>query len=369
MMVVNHAGNHLLDVHFQTGSPMAVLVFIGSFAPVVFFFATGFGVAISSSGAPNMFSVVQKAALLFVADQFFFWRLGYGFGLDFLGFIALASVLSSWLMTRPRRFALACLAITVIAALRFGLGPRLATISLGAWGDWLIGVRAVPNISYPFAPWMALPMFGLAVGLRYPFRVASEASARRWRQGSLVVAAVLFCLSAGAAAVGASFFRWGSMGWGFFVLSFAVIALVGWLSMVIARSWPRIAGWLSIRGVASFAVVPVHYAAIDLAEAVIGNRLTQGEFIVAAVVLVVVSFVLSKLFSTAVQRLVASGHAAVAIGLACIALACGLALYAAALDQPGARMALMVVGQLAIAGLLGFRAIKRVGRSVKPALP
>lgn len=369
MMVVNHAGNHLLDTQLQRGGPMAVLVFIGSFAPVVFFFTTGFGAAISRSGTPNMFSVLQKAALLLVADQFFFWRHGAGFGLDFLGFIALASVLSSWLMTRPRPFAAACLAIAVIAALRFGLGPRLATVSLGAWGDWLIGVRAVANVSYPFSPWMALPMFGLAVGLRYPSGEVSESAARRWQLGSLAAAAVLLCLSAGAAAVGASFFRWGSMGLGFFLLSFAVIALCGWFSMVGARSWPRVARVLSIRGVASFAVVPVHYVAIDLTEAMIGHRLTQGEFIVTAVVLVVISFALSKLVATAVRRLVAPGHVVVAIGLACITFACGLALQLAALDQPGGRMALMVLGQLAIAGLLGFRAIKRVDRAVKPAVP
>ena len=159
------------------------------------------------------------------------------------------------------------------------------------------------------------------------------------------------------------------MGWGFFLLSFAVIALFGWLSMVVARSGPRVASWLSIRGVASFAVVPVHYVAIDLAEAMVGHRLTQGEFIAAAVVLAVISFALSKLIATAVQRLVAPGHAGVAIGLVCITLACGLALHVASLDQPRARMALMVLGQLAIAGLLGFRAIKRVDRAVKPALP
>jgi hypothetical protein len=47
-------------------------------------------------------------------------------------------------------------------------------------------------------------------------------------------------------------------------------------------------------------------------------------------------------------------------------------LHLVAADRPAERMALMAFGQLAIAGLLGFRATKRadrVDRAVKPAAP
>jgi len=316
-----------------------------------------------------MYPVLQKAALLFVADQFIFWRSGVAFGLDFLGFIALASVLASWVATRPHRFGLACIAIGAIAVVRFGLGPRVGAAGHGAFADWLVGVGGAANISYPFAPWMALPMLGLAVGMRYPTNAAPASVVRHWRWGSLAAAVVFLCLSAGAAAVGASFFRWGTMGAGFFVLCFGVIAALGWLSAVTAGALPRAASLLGLRGVASFAVVPVHYAVIDLADALIGRRLSEGEFVVTAIVLVVVSCGLSKVFAKAVQRLVAQGQAALAFGLIGIALVCAIGLLLASPQQSAERLALMVGGQLAIAGLLGFRAIKRVGQSIKPALP
>ena len=97
LMIANHAGVRVLAPAHASAGRSGALVFLGSFAPVVFFFATGFGIAVSSRRAERAgaawWSVLWKAALLVVADQFFFWRAGHAFGLDFFGFIALATVL------------------------------------------------------------------------------------------------------------------------------------------------------------------------------------------------------------------------------------------------------------------------------------
>lgn len=46
LMVVNHVGYKTLDPHQLNGSLAGNLVFIGSFAPVIFFFVTGVGYGI-----------------------------------------------------------------------------------------------------------------------------------------------------------------------------------------------------------------------------------------------------------------------------------------------------------------------------------
>jgi len=78
-MVVNHAGLHWLSARDAEVSLSGALVFLGSFAPVVFFFVTGFGTALSSAGrvrpAP-LGPLFARSGLLIVADQFFAWPYG-----------------------------------------------------------------------------------------------------------------------------------------------------------------------------------------------------------------------------------------------------------------------------------------------------
>jgi hypothetical protein len=361
-MVVNHAGYRLLEENLQHSGPMAALLFISSFAPVIFFFVTGFGVGVSREArgaAPQMVAVLQKAGLLFIADQFLYWRHGVAFGLDFLGFIALAAVLCTWVATRPNRFAIACTAFAVIFLVRFVFGPRLNALDLGPWMRFLIGVGDVAHVSYPFSPWMALPALGLAVGLRYPQRAATLDIKNVWNWVSLVVAGLFLALSAGAYLIGASFFRWGTMGLGFFVMSFAMVAVIGWFSIQFSAVWPRVSDAIGIRGVASFAVVPVHYVGIDVAAVAVGRHLSQGEFLVCAAVLITLSYGLSKFIAAAVQRVVKASQPAIAIGMLCIVLICALVLLFSTDTSTNLRMLMMVFGQLAICGLFVFIPVRR----------
>ena len=361
-MIVNHAGYRLLEDNLQRGGPMAALLFISSFAPVVFFFATGFGIGVSrqTKGAPpQMLAVLQKAGLLFIADQFLYWRSGVAFGFDFLAFIALASVLCSWVALQSSRFVIACVAIAVISVARFGVGPKISMINLDPLMSFLIGVGGITHISYPFSPWMALPALGLAAGLRYPNAAASLTQKSVWVWVSLAVALLFLILSGGAYFAGASFFRWGTMGSGFFAMSFAVIATVGWGAIKFSIALPRASAVLGLRGVASFAVVPVHYVAIDIAASIIGRRVSQEEFFVGAVMLILLSYCLSNLIATVAQRAVGVGGTALASGLVGTVLLCAFVLLFTTTVSTDVRMALMVFGQLAICGLLVFISRRR----------
>jgi len=91
-MVVNHAGLRWLSPRDAESSLSGAMVFLGSLAPVVFFFVTGFGTALSAAGrlrpAP-LGPLFLRSALLVVADQFFAWPYRTPWVLDFFSFIGL----------------------------------------------------------------------------------------------------------------------------------------------------------------------------------------------------------------------------------------------------------------------------------------
>lgn len=373
LMIVNHAGNELLAPGFAHTGPGAIAVFLGSFAPVVFFFGTGFGVAVASVASgrpPQMRSVFLKAVLLFLADQLAYWRFGVPLGLDFLGFIAIAMLLAAWVATAPRRFGIACAIIVAVTLLRFGLGPRIADVWRGALIDWVIGVHGVSGTSYAFGPWIVLPMLGLAIGLRYPVQAgAASAARRRWLRSSLLAAVLLFGLSAVAFVTGASFYRWSTMGLGFFALSLAMAAALGAASMATAAAWPPAARRLGLRGVASFAVVPIHYAAIEVAKALLGEPLAPAAFFGVAAMLAILSIGLSSYFAELTRKLAAFGGTGVALAILGMVGVCVMGMALLPLHEARTRLALMVIGQLGVAGLLGLRASRRAQQAVQPAIP
>jgi hypothetical protein len=62
----------------------------------------------------------------------------------------------------------------------------------------------------------------------------------------------------------AVFFRWGTMNFAFFVLSIAVGIVFFSAAWQIGARWQRMARFLSVRGIVSFAVVPIHYGLIEI---------------------------------------------------------------------------------------------------------
>lgn len=366
LMIFNHAGIRLLSPAELSGTPGAVAVFLGGFAPVVFFFATGFGIALSSPAGgrpPEIGSLLWKAALLVVADQFFFWTRGLAWGLDFFSFIAIASVVVS-LVARLRRPALVCAAlIALLVSLRYGLGPAIRSeLHPFAFLDWAVGANAVEHVSYPLSPWMVYPLLGFMLGRLYK-SVDLQASQPRnqWlRRGSITVLC-LFGASLLLAMSKNSFFRWGSVSFGFFVVSIAIVLAAGLLSMVLAMSHRSIARALALRGVASFAVIPLHYGLLAGCEAGLDLPVGQLGFAALSVLIIVVAFRASSWFAEAVASgPVAKRRQGMLAGALVLLAALVVATLLEAVRAFVPVVLLLMLGQLLVAAILGMRPGKRV---------
>ena len=365
LMIVNHAGLRLLSPADATLSLSGAAVFIGSFAPVIFFFATGFGVALAAGPRgrrPVWPSMLWKAGLLVVADQFFFWRQGIAAGLDFFGFIAIATIVVTLLASLRRPIAVCIGLIGLLLAMRYGLGPILRTRApdMGLLAAWIFGVKTVVHVSYPLAPWMVYPLLGFALGKRYRGDAALPVGPRKdWLVPGAAVMLGVFAVSLWLGWRGTEFFRWGTMNAAFFVLSLGILAAGGLASIGAAIAHRRVASALALRGVASFAVIPLHYAMLDAATALLPASLSPWPFAALAVAIVVASFWLANRFASATASPFASAHrgallASFLLGIIVIAVAMPM-------NAPRSALALAIivpVAQLAVAGTLGLRATR-----------
>ncbi len=363
LMIANHAGYRLLPPDLPTGSVGAAIVFIGSFAPVVFFFSTGFGIGLSTartSVVAPLWPVLWKALLLVLADQFFYWRVGASWGMDFFGFIALSSVAVT-LIARLRRPAVACAAlICVLIVVRYGFGSLLrAHIHTGGWGDWLIGVHGVKNISYPLSPWMVFPLLGFVLGRQYDaLSETSPARRDRWLIRGAVFAAGLFMLGGLFARLNLPFFRWGVVSGAYFELALGIVLAAGLASVMVVRSLPAMSKALALRGVASFAVIPVHYALLDAYSTAFATPVALWQFALLFLLIAAIAFRASAVFADWVSS---PGFMRLRAGAPLLlAGICGSAL-ALWLGTPNAwaTAALVLVAQLAVAALLGQRVGKQ----------
>ena len=360
LMIFNHAGFWLLDPSELSGTPAAITVFLGGFAPVVFFFATGFGIALSRPNGrlPEIASLLWKAALLVVADQFFFWTHGFAWGLDFFSFIAIASVVVT-VVARFRRAAMVCVALIVLLiGLRYGLGPGIrSNVHQFAFFDWVVGANAVERVSYPLSPWMVYPLLGFLLGRLYKsVNLQSPNPRNLWFRHGSIVALGLFAMALLLALFNNSFFRWGSVSFAFFVLSLGIVLASGLLSMYLTISHRRFAEALALRGVASFAVIPLHYAMLAAGAASLGLPVGQLGFAALAVLIIVVSFRASFWFAAAMASASVASHRqgllpTLLLLLAVLALV--TLLEASRALVPVAL--LLLLGQLVVAAILGMR--------------
>lgn len=287
-MVVNHAGYKLLSSNDAEQGFAGALVFLGSFAPVLFFFVTGAGVGLGTfkarehHGSPAFWPVANKVLLLFVADVFLSLQGGSrNWTFDFFAFIGLC-VLAVWLLQLARRpVTTALVAILVLLSMRYGLAPLFER--LGWTGSdtleakilaWCLGKPGVNGFSYLVAPWLVYPLAGFVLGSWYGRASPSE----RARVGgfALVVAALALSVSAVAHVLGASFWRWTTMSIAFFVLSVAILALTCLTSFFLVRELPSASNLLSMSGVSAFAAVPVHYALLAMFKPVLAPIAPPG---------------------------------------------------------------------------------------------
>lgn len=303
LMIVNHLGYKTLNPNQIDGSLAGNLVFIGSFAPVIFFFVTGVGYGIQSSQrkkAGHWYVTLNKVTILVLADLLMHWSGGRWLGLDFLGFIGLSSLVLEFLRNSKSPLAYCTAGFASVSLLRYLLGPYIHSLGYDqyAWGvlGFILGTSGTPGISYPLSPWLAYPFVGYLIGVAaMHYRGFIETHRSQVVSGLLM----LGCFPGVAGIImsqhGFSFFRWGTVALGFYVVSFAVISISLALSLAMCGE-PRLKvcqNALSLRGISSLAVVPVHYFLIELVVILGITGLDLISFCMVAIAVLNTSFLLA----------------------------------------------------------------------------
>lgn len=304
MMILNHLGYKSLAPNLVDGGLAGSLLFISSFAPVLFFFVTGVGYGIQSSRKKKTspwYGILNKFLILVLADLLMHWSEGRWLGLDFLGFIGLSSLVLEFIRRTKYPVTYCVVGFLLISLMRYVLGPVIHSHGYDqlGWGvlNWILGTKDTPGVSYPLSPWIAYPFAGYIIGVA-AMHYRGFIETHRWRVvsgllvlGGLKSAAGLILLQRGA-----SFFRWGTVGVGFYVVSFAVISisLAGVLAMC---GEPKLRGGqdaLSLKGIASLAVVPVHYFLIYLVVLAGGKGVDLFRYSLIAIPVLTGSFYLAR---------------------------------------------------------------------------
>jgi uncharacterized membrane protein len=352
-MVFNHVGYAALDPRAAQQGASGAIVFLGSMAPVLFFFATGFGAGLAAR-AGSWRWLADKVLLLLLADQFLGWTLGRPLGLDFFGFIAVSMLVARLVLATASPVTVAALGIVGVLVLRYGLGQHWGAPPDGYdFMQWLIGFMPHHAVSYPAAPWLAYPLLGTALSVLYR-RHGGRIGPRAWMS---MTAAIVVCAAAAAllAARGSTFHRWASVAAAFFALSVAVLLCCAAGSVLLTRRAPRLAKALSLGGVASFAVVPLHYAMVR--SGAFSPQHGLVFYLAVAGLITVASFVLSNAFERAAAALSHSPHRSrlVVAALAVIVVSAFATLAWARGGSPAAAQGAATLGQLAIGMLFAWR--------------
>lgn len=322
LMVFNHAGFQLLGAPETASGWPGALVFLGSAAPALFFFASGVGSGFGAGRGESVAAVLRKVALLLLADVLLVWSSGALLGFDFFAFAAI-TVLTMFLVRRsvhPERLALGLVLLVVL--IRFGTAPlargHVREDSLLAF---ITGNAPVRHVSYPLAPWLAFPLLGFLVG-------------RRWRKGALweeswivTIAAALFASAALVLVLrGAPVFRWGLVSIAYFSCALAIVATAWMLTRWLNRWWPSGAKSMALRGPASLLIVPFHYALLGVLAATVPSPWAAPTWLVVTLllggcILVISRRLVARATQLAAPRLLAqAGIVAMVVALSALAL-------------------------------------------------
>ena len=276
-MLINHSVLAFTGYEGESNSLLHVLFFLGSYAPVIFFFVTGlgYGVAHQVGRLASFSGVFYKVMILLVADVFLRGALSTSFptfGMDFLGFIGLSMLFLYFLRGRSYGVYLAIILIMVIFLLRFASAKLISFFNFEIENSYFLSVFTgqagyrIPGFSYWIIPWLIYPLAGFLLGVAIKGR-------KNYIDSSLVIPFLL--LSVGVLASLLSFyllskgmviFRWGSISFNFFISSIACLLLLLFLVCLFSRYkvFNRLNSMISLRGVSSLAIVPIHYVFIHL---------------------------------------------------------------------------------------------------------
>ena len=283
LMVLNHAGVHWLAPEDATSGLAGLLVFLGSAAPALFFFATGAGMGLSRRAALDWPSLLRKVVLLLIADAALNWAEGRWLGLDFFGFCALSMLAVAGVVSSKRPRLTAVLVLVVVVALRYGDAPLVMRLLPSApWLGFVTGVEGFPDVSYPLCPWLVFPLAGYLVG-----SASSRLDSARAQYAAAAAALLLLGAARAMALHGAAVHRWGSVSAAYFVFAVGFVGACWVLARVAVGA--RGNDFLRLRGPASLLVVPLHYAVIQVGMALLPTPwpLAVWGSIVAALCLLV----------------------------------------------------------------------------------
>jgi hypothetical protein len=331
LMVFNHAGHAWLSAFDADNGWQGGIVFLGSFAPVLFFFATGVGIGLTPGRlrtAGGAMGLAWKCVLLILADQLLFLRTGSLWGLDFFGFIALSMIIVGLVDRLQRAVPTAILLIAVMLVFRYAIALMLPA----AWAGHPVAAiffGSMPNVSYPVSPWLVYPLVGYVMarsGFYGPVAKDVEVPTKRFRPRVALIACSVVALGTSLLflQMGKGFFRWGTVSLGFFIASCAVIPLFILASEAAAAKLTKFSSFISLRGAAALLVVPTHYALIHLALQVSPGAWSPGSFFVGSTLAVIVALVVSKVgarFAASIQPRIQPGMVFVLIGLVIVTAA------------------------------------------------
>jgi len=355
VMVYNHAAAHWVGGTEAVGLP-GLLFTIGSYAPVLFFAATGLGYGVQAEAkggrGGHAFGFGRKVAILLVADALLWLSPQTWVGNNFLGFIALTMLLLEPLRGTKKGWWLAAIAAAGVAVLRYGVVPKFVTEPAAGTPTmlhWLAGLGSPPGFAYPPLPWFAYGLVGFTVGVL----------AQRHRDAVLARRKQLVAAAAVATALGLGFvlwrlgrgstlMRWGSVNGTFFVSGYVMIT--GVLAFALAAAKTDGSGrWLDLRGTSSLALVPIHYGVIEILGVALGSTVSSTTgFLVTASLAAAVSMVLAKRWPIVVAWLKGATS-----GWTILMLATAAAfVVAVSSTDVGPRTVSLVVGQLSLCALL-----------------
>jgi len=310
LMIVNHAGYRLLSASDSTPSSLVgAMVYLGSFAPALFFFATGMGIGLSTRArlhqTVSILPAFWKGILLLLADQLLWYGRGFSFGLDFLGFIGIATIVISMIarLRKPVIFAIGLVALMFF--IRYALGSVykafLPDIDLL---HWAVGVKGLKDVSYPLTPWMIYPLLGFVLARTPSLEKINEINiSKAWLHISTATSIVFFVGALILFLLNQTFFRWGTVSFGFFILSLGVISISCVLAYAVLYQYERVGILLSLRGVSSFVIIPVHYALLEICSRHLLVPTSQYMFVSITFGLIFITFSLSNQFSKTTLKL------------------------------------------------------------------
>jgi hypothetical protein len=273
------------------------------------------GRGVSAGGGRPIRGALLKVLVLFLADAPMWLSPQSYVGLDFFGFIGLSTLVLELVGSSRRPGLYAALGALACLALRYAIGPLLGLREQGSalvqLGRIIVGERTIPGFSYALVPWLAFPLLGMWMGRL----AASHAAGIRASRGkaAIVLGAIGLlglALCAALAHRGLTFFRWGTMSFAYCLFSFSALCTALALALAAAgteRLRPALIEAMSLSGVASFALVPLHFGLVAVARACAPD-VVRAAFPLAVVVLIVAVFAASKLVDRNINALAALAH-------------------------------------------------------------